>query len=279
MSTHARFSLILAGLLAAACCWSQPQKTSKEQAALTAQAERLSSAMAALGVGSDADRLRLDTELDLAQARWQLARTAAAMELATHCAAATTGLQADPERNGPQTRGAMAQELSQAIQVYLQAVSQATQTLMQKRSEILQASSQAVSTDLQTMMQSVSTANQSFMQALSAPDLGPGLGFIETAFPAFGSPVAPGDKDPATVCRAEIQAAREAYAKALKEATDATAAEQHQAIAAGANDATKLRDALTKSTKRFQIGAFGAFDTMDIAVKAALRKYALAVVG
>ena len=72
-----------------------------------------------------------------------------------------------------------------------------------------------------------------------------------------------------------MQAARVAYAKAVQEAREAALAEAHKAVTGGGSDGPKIQAALVKVSKRFQITAFDAFDALDIAVKAALRKLEL----
>jgi hypothetical protein len=263
-------------MLSTACLSSaHAQKLTREQAAMNAAIESLTAAIAADSTGNAAYRVRLAAEIELAQDRWRLTRMAAGMDLSFALAAATGGIQPDPEHNGPQARGQLAQQFSQAISVYNQAVSQATQMMIQKESEAYQGHAQRANAGVQTLSQTLNLANQQFSQAITAGDLGPGVELIEPAMPSFETPPPAPDKDPAAACKAQIEAARAAYARAVQDARDAALAEAHTAAASNGSDTAKIQAALTRVSKRFQITAYDAFDVMDIAVKAALRKYEL----
>ncbi len=268
-------SLVIAVLLAVCISSAHAQKASKEQTAVSAAVETLTAAITGDSSANSAQRVRLAAELDLAQERWRLARVAANMDLAFGLAACTAGVQPDPEHNGPQSRGLLAQQFSQAIQVYNQAINQATQVLLQKESEAYQGHSQRASASLQSLAQAIQQVNQQFSQSITAGDLGPGVEPIQSVMPTFEAAPPTPDKDPEAACRAQMQAARVAYAKAVQEARDAALADAHKAVADGGSDAAKIQAALAKVSKRFQITAFDAFDSLDIAVKAALRKLEL----
>jgi hypothetical protein len=245
---------------------------SDDQRLLVQALETLATTQTQATQAATLSRLRLSTDLDLAAVHYGARRTLAHSELLARLA---TVISAPRAQTMGMARGQVCQESAQALQNYLQSLAQIEQELIQKTSEAYQRFAQGRNTEAQNLAQTISSLIGSFSQGLTAAERVATPLALTPVWHDLDAPPTAAVRDAETRCRTELQTARHNCDTTLHETKRALEVEVGTVLGQAGMEPALQRTSLSKAVKRYAVIVTDTLDNYDLAVRAAIRKFAL----
>ncbi len=240
--------------------------------------KRVATVLGELERDSSVAHLRLLAEIDRAHRNAVARQEQARLDLAAKTALAESRLARGSQDKGPDLRKAYSTEVAQAAQAFTQRLAEINGEQAQAIAQAVQRFGQEKAELVTTYEKGVQAAAQRLTQDLAAADLPRSVAGFKATLPPFAQSAPTADAESEAAYRADVDAARKAYADAMSQARSKVLANLQRSLDAASSSRGPGDDqleAIDNTIKRLGMLAADSLDTYQIAIKSALRKVQL----